>query len=112
MVCGPLPPQNFTNGKSCIDGSEPLTVEEFEKTKLLKELTNFEEGDKPGASTVTKFNREAQELYGKNCASGKCYYHIFRGAHICSSSATKPLTFLVIILAIYSILLPARTTHL
>ena len=88
LICGPLPPQNFEDGKSCIDGSTPKTAEEFKKTSAYKEFGL--DGGTLLTQTIDEANMEAQDWYGKDCKMGKCYYHFYRGNYICGLKEELP----------------------
>ena len=100
LICGVVPPSGpFIKWKSCIDGSQPMEEEQFEKTSTYKKKYGATPIDEVYISSedIEKSNRVAMELYGPNCKSKKCYYHALRGNYICSSSSVKPFSFLILI---------------
>ena len=103
-VCGPLPPQNFTDGRSCIDGTKPMSEDEFADSGLLK-LNGLSKGAKIHPDQVEEENKKAQRRYGKRCASGKCHYAFLRGGYICGSVPPKLKPSLL--LSILALALPA-----
>ena len=98
-ICGPLPPRNFSNGKSCIDGSEPLSEAAFKKAAGSKTDNFLNNRDEPTIEAVNAENIKAQGLYGKNCKSGKCYYHFNPGSYICGCCTNKPILEIIVLLA-------------
>ena len=110
FICGPLPSHGFEDGQSCLDGSTPKTKDEFKKTEAYKENKIDEEGYELKKEVIEDANKKAQEWYGKNCKSGKYYYHIYRGNYICTlvpenaSSLSKPFNLLFTFLTTASIL--------
>ena len=96
FICGPISP-NIENGKSCLDGSTPKTENEFSKTEAYRE-NKLGAGYTVDDEAIASANKDAQQSFGKNCKSGKCYYHIYRGNYICSSSSLKPFALLISLL--------------
>ena len=109
-ICGLLPAHNFEDGKSCLDGTTPYTEEEFKTTDLYDKNHIDPKKYKLEKGVVEDANKKAQEWYGKNCKSGKCYYHFFRGNYICTfeprnvSSQFKPFKLFFAFLTTASIL--------
>ena len=101
-VCGPLPPQNFTDGQSCIDGTKPMSKEEYAASGLL-EMNGLKKDSRVHPDKVEDENGKAQRRYGKNCVSGKCHYSFHRGGYICGPSISpklKPSPFLLGLFAV------------
>ncbi len=96
-VCGPLPNRSFADGQSCVDGSTPMTEDEFQEMReesereLVRPTFLMEE---PTEEKIEKWNREANASYAKNCMSKKCYYHYQRGSYRCKALPLQPTLFL------------------
>ena len=106
FVCGDVAPPNpkYANHKSCLDGSEVQSEKQVKKLIQKEFGIDSDKGAGPGNSAIKMDNEEAQALYGKNCQSGKCYYHSLRGNYICRSSSIKPFTLLLVLLTTVGIL--------
>jgi hypothetical protein len=101
-ICGPLSLRLFKNGKSCIDGSTPMSEEEFKAFReearnksVVPAFVKEEDTDK----NVWKWNKEARALYSKFCKTNHCYYHYHRGSYRCDASSIQP-SLLLLTLAI------------
>jgi hypothetical protein len=91
-ICGPLPPRSFPDDLSCIDGSTPMSEEKFKD--LREEFQRKGVGPSFVISEGTEdqiedWNREAQQNFGKNCKSGKCYYDDRRGSYRCGKPSSS-----------------------
>jgi hypothetical protein len=98
-VCGEGPKHAFDKGKSCIDGSEPISESEFQRRiKRAKELFGSRKSLNPTWEQLEDFNKEAKFLYSKRCANRmNCYYHFNRGSYMCHAHGLKPLLPLIIL---------------
>ena len=74
----------FEDGRNCENGASPKDVSPEEKAKIDAFLSQAG-SDRDGAEKG--FSRYGNDLYGRNCKSGKCYFDSRNGLLVCGSKS-------------------------